>query len=151
MDKAASNSPARSRSSDGRTYRDMGMEQPLRTRKELLRHPARVEYDWKLSAAIAKHFVNAGILSSRPKSERPSVFDRLKTLIVLTIDGLEDGSGVTRDAKLVDLGMDSMSGLDLLLAMEEEFVVRFPQHLLTNETFDSRGSLEAALHSLGAK
>ena len=49
-------------------YRDAGLERPVRLRKDLLRHPARVEYNRRLSASIAKHFVNAGILPG----ERPT-------------------------------------------------------------------------------
>ena len=50
-------------------YRDAGLERPARLRKELLRHPARVDYNRKLRASIAKHFVNAGILSGERHEE----------------------------------------------------------------------------------
>ncbi len=45
-------------------YRDTGFDRPVRMRKELLQHPARVEYNQKLGNSISKHFVNAGILSA---------------------------------------------------------------------------------------
>ena len=48
-------------------YRDTGLERPVRLRKELLQHPARIEYNRKLSATIARHFVSSGILPG----ERP--------------------------------------------------------------------------------
>lgn len=83
-------------------------------------------------------------------STTSSLFERLRELIADTLLWLENPGAVTRDAKLAELGMDSLSGLDLLLAMEEEFEVRFPQELLTATTFDTCESLEAALKSLGA-
>lgn len=48
-------------------YRDAGLQKPVKMRNRLLRHPARIEYNRNLSQAIAKHFVNAGILPA----ERP--------------------------------------------------------------------------------
>ena len=49
-------------------YRDAGFERPVRLRNELLRHPARIEYNRKLGSSIATHFVNAGILSGQPSA-----------------------------------------------------------------------------------
>ena len=81
----------------------------------------------------------------------PSVSNRLRALILDNVEQVADASAVTGDARLAGLGMDSVSGLDLLLAMEEEFNVSFPNEMLTNEVFESHGTLEAALQSLGAK
>ena len=83
--------------------------------------------------------------------QTPPVADRLRDLIVESIDEINGADTLTSDARLADLGMDSVSGLDLLLAMEEEFDVRFPEELLTNEVFESPGSLETVLKSLGVE
>ena len=79
-----------------------------------------------------------------------SVANRLRALIVESVEDIKDADAVTSDANLMDMGMDSLSGLDLLLAMEEEFGVRFPEEMLTNEVFESHGTLLTALTSLGA-
>ena len=140
-------------------YRDTGLERPVRIRSELLRHPARIEYNDELSAAIAKPFVTAGILPAQTSHatgvalmSTPSLADRLKELVIDNINGIEDAGTLTSEARLVDLGMDSVSGLGLLLAIEEEFEVRVPEDLLmANETFEICGNLETALQSLGAR
>lgn len=80
-----------------------------------------------------------------------TVADRLRDLIVESIDEIKDTNAVTSGTRLADMGMDSVSGLDLLLAMEEEFDVKFPEDLLTNEVFESHSSLETALKSLGVE
>ena len=78
-----------------------------------------------------------------------SIVERLRVLIVEAIDEIDDVDILTTAAKLRDLGIDSVSGLNLLLAMEEEFDVKFPEDMLTNEVFESPSSLAAALKSLG--
>ena len=79
------------------------------------------------------------------------VTDRLRSLIVQSIERSTDAHTVTPDARLADLGLDSVSGLSLLLAMEEEFDVTFPEDLLTNDVFESLASLETALKALGVE
>ncbi len=80
----------------------------------------------------------------------PLIADRLRTLIVENIEDIKDADAVTSDARLMDMGMDSVSGLDLMLGMEEEFNVKFPEEMMTNKVFESHATLEAALKSLGA-
>ncbi len=49
------------------------------------------------------------------------------------------------DAELESLGLDSMSAIDLLLALEETFEIIFPDAMLTPEVFRT---LENAVQSL---
>jgi acyl carrier protein len=52
------------------------------------------------------------------------------------------GSGpLEKTAKLADLGLDSLGLIQLLVDLEEEFAVEFPDDLLTAETFESVMSL----------
>ncbi len=44
-------------------YRDAGLEQPARVRKELLSHPARTEFNETLMAPTARYLAKVGILS----------------------------------------------------------------------------------------
>jgi acyl carrier protein len=52
------------------------------------------------------------------------------------------------DAELESLGLDSMSAIDLLLALEETFEIVFPDAMLTPEVFRTAQSLEGAVQSL---
>jgi acyl carrier protein len=52
------------------------------------------------------------------------------------------------DAELESLGLDSMSAIDLLLALEESFEIVFPDAMLTPEVFRTARSLEGAVQSL---
>ncbi len=52
---------------------------------------------------------------------------------------------------LPDLGLDSMSAIELVLALEEAFEVRFPEEVLVRETFATLASLAAVVSSLVAQ
>jgi acyl carrier protein len=52
---------------------------------------------------------------------------------------------------LADHGLDSMGTVTLLVALEEEFAVTFPDDLLVPETFATAGSLWTALSGLSRK
>ncbi len=49
---------------------------------------------------------------------------------------------------LPDLGLDSMSAIELVLALEETLGVRFPEEALVRETFATYASLESVVRSL---
>ncbi|MGI8666009.1 MAG: acyl carrier protein [Jatrophihabitans sp.] len=51
-------------------------------------------------------------------------------------------------ARLRDLGLDSMSAIDLVLDLESEFDIVMPDDVLVAETFETVGSLSAALTAL---
>ncbi|MEW2625761.1 phosphopantetheine-binding protein [Streptomyces sp. NPDC048106] len=50
--------------------------------------------------------------------------------------------------RLPDIGLDSMSAIELVLTIEERFGVQFPDELLVRETFESLASLESAVRSM---
>lgn len=52
------------------------------------------------------------------------------------------------DIPLRDLGIDSMGTVQLLVEVETEFGVAFPDELLTPETFETPASLWRALESI---
>jgi acyl carrier protein len=51
-------------------------------------------------------------------------------------------------ASLPDLGLDSMSAIELVLAIEDAYGARFPEELLVRETFATYGSLESVVRSM---
>lgn len=62
------------------------------------------------------------------------------------------GAGATPpgpDQRLVDLGIDSMSVINLAMALESEFGVSLSVEMFTADVFDTVASLAAALLALG--
>jgi acyl carrier protein len=55
---------------------------------------------------------------------------------------------LTEDAKLRDLGLDSMRSIDLLFDIEDAFGVTLPDDELNGTTFETAGSLWRALSAL---
>jgi acyl carrier protein len=61
---------------------------------------------------------------------------------------LEPDEKLTEDTVLRDLGLDSLSMVDLLATLESSYGVRFRDDALTMETFRTPGTLWAALSGL---
>ena len=74
--------------------------------------------------------------------------DRVRTivgslnLLPVPVDGLSD------DDNLFDAGMTSFGSVQLMLAVEEEFDIEFPNSLLTRKTFATLGGLMSAVEQL---
>jgi len=59
-----------------------------------------------------------------------------------------DGQSLTMKSNLYELGLDSMSAVNLLLELEETYSVIFPDTLLTDSTFETPLALKSAIVSL---
>jgi len=57
----------------------------------------------------------------------------------VAIDEVADG------ADLYDAGLSSFASVQVMLALEEEFDVEFPEHLLNRKSFSSIDAIAAAL------
>jgi acyl carrier protein len=74
--------------------------------------------------------------------------DRVRTivgslnLLPVPVDGLSDQDN------LFDAGMTSFGSVQLMLAVEEEFDIEFPNSLLTRKTFATLGGLMSAVEQL---
>jgi acyl carrier protein len=77
--------------------------------------------------------------------------DRVRTivgsmnLVPVPIDSLSD------DDNLFDAGMTSFGSVQLMLAIEEEFDIEFPNSLLTRKTFATLGGLISAVEQIVAQ
>jgi acyl carrier protein len=60
-----------------------------------------------------------------------------------------DISTLTDDADLYQAGLTSHASVNVMLALEDEFDVEFPDELLRKGTFESVTSIESALTGLG--
>lgn len=74
--------------------------------------------------------------------------DRVRTivgsmnLVPVPVDGLSD------DDNLFDAGMTSFGSVQLMMAIEEEFDIEFPNSLLTRKTFATLGGLTSAVEQI---
>jgi len=80
----------------------------------------------------------------------PAVISTLKELAVEHIAALNSVGQVDVDSDLAELGLDSMSAMNLLLDMEDEFDVQFPEEYLTAEVFSTLATLATAILVLAA-
>jgi acyl carrier protein len=74
--------------------------------------------------------------------------DRVRTIVAsmnLVPVPLE---GLTDDDNLFDAGMTSFGSVQLMLRIEEDFDIEFPNALLTRKTFATLGGLIAAVEQL---
>jgi acyl carrier protein len=63
----------------------------------------------------------------------------------------DDRPEIPMDARLEDLGLDSMGAINVLLDIEDTFDVSFPDEMLTEETFRTAASLLDAILQLTAE
>ena len=63
-------------------------------------------------------------------------------ILPVPVDGLSD------EDSLFDAGMTSFGSVQLMLAIEEEFDIEFPNSLLTRKTFATLGGLISAVDQL---
>ena len=61
-----------------------------------------------------------------------------------------DVAGLAEDADLYRAGMTSFASVQLMLALEEEFDVEFPESMLSPRTFASLNAIQAAVGQLRA-
>jgi len=61
-----------------------------------------------------------------------------------------DVASIGDDEDLFDAGMTSHASVNVMLALEEEFDLEFPEIMLRKSTFESVAAIRAALVELGA-
>jgi acyl carrier protein len=61
-----------------------------------------------------------------------------------------DAAVIGLDEDLYRAGLTSHATVNVMLALEDEFDVEFPNHLLRKSTFESIGAILAALTEIGA-
>jgi acyl carrier protein len=90
-------------------------------------------------------------LGARPMSQADTATVEARVLsTVLTLIDAEPGRPVEVDTDLRSAGLDSVKTVSLLMALEDEFDVEFPDELLTPETFSTVTTISAAVRQLSA-
>ncbi len=59
-----------------------------------------------------------------------------------------DANALPENADLYDAGMNSHASVNVMVALENEFEIEFPDQMLNRGTFDSVASIRAAIESL---
>lgn len=59
-----------------------------------------------------------------------------------------DGQPITEGSSLRDLGLDSMREIEVLFAIEDAYGVAIPDERLTDDTFETTGSLWSVIDEL---
>lgn len=59
-----------------------------------------------------------------------------------------DVDSLPEDADLYEAGMTSHASVNVMLALEDQFDIEFPDHMLTRDVFESIASITAALGQL---
>lgn len=75
------------------------------------------------------------------------VTDRLRKLLVEQLHQVP-GDVDWETATLADLGLDSMTAIELVLAIEDTFDVQFSEERLVRETFSTLAELAAAVRTM---
>jgi acyl carrier protein len=76
------------------------------------------------------------------------MIDRIRKLLAQNSMIPIDFSALSDSANLYDAGLTSFASVQMMLAIEEEFDIEFPEQMLTRRTFSSIASIAAAVSEL---
>ena len=77
-----------------------------------------------------------------------TIEDRIRTVLETHGRLSTDVEGLAVDDDLYRAGLTSHASVNLMLALEDEFDVEFPERLLRRKTFESIGSIRDAVEEL---
>ena len=77
--------------------------------------------------------------------------ETIREIIARTVELPGGIDGVTDTADLYEAGMTSFGSVQLMLALEEQFDIEFPERMLNRKLFSSIANIKAALDELTAE
>ena len=77
--------------------------------------------------------------------------ETIREIIARTVELPGGIDGVTDTADLYEAGMTSFGSVQLMLALEEQFDIEFPERMLNRKLFSSIANIKAALDELDAE
>ncbi|NEO41270.1 MAG: acyl carrier protein [Moorea sp. SIOASIH] len=77
-----------------------------------------------------------------------TIIERIKTCMVEHLKLVKSVDEIKDDTELTSLGLDSMGATNLMIDLEDEFDITFPDALLTPETFKTTLTLDSAIQTL---
>lgn len=78
----------------------------------------------------------------------PTIEASVRRIVAEHADLVVDAASLADDTDLYRSGLTSHASINVMLAIEDEFGVEFPQGMLKKSTFQSIGSIAAALRKL---
>ncbi len=76
------------------------------------------------------------------------ISDRIRQILVEHGRLNKDASSLPQDSDLYQAGMTSHASVNVMLALEGEFDIEFPDHMLKRNVFDSIASIKSAIGEL---
>ncbi len=77
--------------------------------------------------------------------------ERVRKVLFSVLGGSVDASAVGPDTDLWESGLDSLLSVSLMVALEDEFDVEFPDEMLTRGTFSSVRRISDGIATLVAE
>lgn len=77
-----------------------------------------------------------------------STADRIRSILARHGKLAQDAASLSETDDLYQAGMTSHASVNVMLALEGEFDIEFPDHLLTRAVFASIGAIQAAVDEL---
>ncbi|MGD1703621.1 phosphopantetheine-binding protein [Dapis sp. BLCC M229] len=77
-----------------------------------------------------------------------NTLEQLKVCMVEHLKLVTSVDQIDNDTELTSLGLDSMAATNLMLDLEDEFEVTFPDELLTPDVFKTTNTLNSAIEKL---
>jgi acyl carrier protein len=77
-----------------------------------------------------------------------STADRIRGILARHGKLAQDAASLSETDDLYQAGMTSHASVNVMLALEGEFDIEFPDHLLTRAVFASIGAIQAAVDEL---
>lgn len=74
--------------------------------------------------------------------------ERIRAVVAQTVKLSKDIASVNDDDDLYTLGLTSLTTVNLMLSLEDEFDVEFDDNMLSRQTFESISALSEAIEEL---
>lgn len=77
--------------------------------------------------------------------------EKIREIVITHARLTVSASELPEDADLYAVGMSSQASVSIMLALEDEFGVEFPDHMLKRSVFQSIASMRAAVSEIQGK
>lgn len=74
--------------------------------------------------------------------------DRIRAIVAQTVKLSKDITDITDNDDLYSVGLTSLTTVNLMLSLEDEFDIEFDDSMLSRQTFESITSLSEAIEEL---
>lgn len=79
----------------------------------------------------------------------PSKDNMIEDILAIVAEQFPDGkASLNSESDLYELGLDSTSAIELMVALESRFGISFPDSLIDESTFATPGALQRAISSV---